>query len=177
MPRWTFSASTNDSLLIGWLLQTRAQAIEESGSMRCLQHLLTSTAEINEGGQHPTYERLIARALGSDAVDRDVARTRLINNGMKLARFPARADGPECLLVARSHPALAKAFTGTLWAGGRWADDMKHLPGACVPLDPVSFRKGVKPRCVVIPLDCLPGEDDEPGDPRPAPPSMDDIPL
>jgi len=163
------TAAEEDSLAVSWLLQTRLQAIEEGGSMRCLQHLLSSTADVQESGQRPTFERLIARARGGSDVG---ARDKLIDHGLKLARFPLRSDAPESLLIARTHPALSKVFTGTLWAGGRWCDDLKHLPGACAPTDPVSFRRGVKPRCVVVPLDCLPGEDDaEPApDMPPAPP-------
>jgi hypothetical protein len=168
-------AAEEDALAVSWLLQTREQAAEEGGSMRCLQHLLSSTAEVQESGQRPTFERLIARARGSSDVG---ARDKLIDHGLKLARFPFNSKAPESLLVARSHPALSKVFAGTLWMGGRWCDDLKHLPGASVPSDPVSFRKGVKPRCVVVPLDCVPGEDDpEPGPQSPAPPPHESEPF
>jgi hypothetical protein len=168
------AAAEEDAVAVGWLLQTRAQAIEEGGSMRCLQHLLTSTAEL-ECGERPTFERLASRALGGD----ENARRRLIDHGLKLSRYPARAIGVrESLLVARSHPALTRVFAGTPWAGNRWADDLKHLPGVCVPSDSVSLRFGVKARVVVIPLDCLPGADAAADDPPPpTPDSGEDIPL
>jgi hypothetical protein len=147
----------SDVLSVGWLLQTTAQALEDGGSMRCLQHLLTSTTDVLLQGRRPTFESLIAAALRNQ--DDDARRT-LIDHGVKLGRWPARATGiPESLLVARVHPALAKVFAGTLWAGNRWADDLKHLPGACVPPDPVSLRFGVKPRVVILPLSSLPGAD------------------
>jgi hypothetical protein len=172
-------AAEDDAVSVEWLLQNRAQATEDGASMRCLQHLLTSTADLLEGGQRPTFERLISRALSTNDIDRDDARRKLIDHGLKLSRYPARAVGtPESLLVARSHPALTKVFAGTLWAGNRWADDLKHLPGAVVPIDSVSLRFGVKARVVAVPLDCLPGADREADPaPQPAPVDADDIPL
>jgi len=44
----------------------------------------------------------------------------LVNIGLQLARYPFSGNGPECLSVARSLAALAKIFTATPWAGGRW---------------------------------------------------------
>jgi hypothetical protein len=167
-------AADDDVASIGWLLQSRGQAIEETGSMRCLQDLLTSTAEL-ESGERPTFERLISRALKGD----DNAKRRLIDHGMKLTRYPARAIGVrESLLVARSHSALTKVFAGTAWSGNRHGDALKHLPGASVPADSVSLRFGVKARVVVIPLEILPGADATPDDlPPPAPDPGEDVPL
>ena len=165
-------AAEDDILAVRWLLRSPAQAAEEGASTLCLQHLMTSQPDVWENGQKPTIESLVSRAVG--AADED-ARRKLVNIGLKLARFPFSGNGPECLLVARSHAALAKIFTATPWAGGRWCDALKYLPGASSPADPVSFCKGFKPRAVVIPLDCLPGDDD--GAPKPAPVDVDDIPL
>jgi len=155
------AAAEEDLLSVGWLLQTGYQAMEDSGPVRCLQHLLNSPVDILEAGQRPTFERLIARALYAGDDD---ARRKLIDQGVKLARYPQRAEGiPESLFVSRSHPALSKVYAGTLWAGNRWADDLKHLPGAAAPPDSISLRYAVKARVVVIPLTCLPDGD------RPAP--------
>jgi hypothetical protein len=155
------TSAEEDVNAVAWLLQTREQAVEDGGGMRCLQHLLTSPADVLEAGARPTFERLIARAIrGAD----DDARRKLMDHGLRLARFPIKAqDVPDSLLVARSHPALTKVFAGTLWAGNRWADDLKHLPGACMPPDPIRFRMGLKLRVVALPMDLL-GADPAPDD-------------
>ena len=168
-----YMAAEEDALAVSWLLQTHDQAIEDGGSMRCLQHLLNSQADVLESGQRPTFERLIARARSQQDDD---ARRKLIDHGLKLANMP-RGATVESLLVSRSHPALSKVFAGTLWAGSRWADDLKHLPGAFLPPDPISLRAGVKPRVVVIPLDNI-ASDDAAEASQPAPVGeYEDIPL
>lgn len=175
-------AAEADALSVGWLLQTRDQAIADGGPMRCLQHLLTSTADVLLNGRRPTFESLIASVLRNQD---DEARRTLIDHGVKLGRFPARAEGiPESLIIAHTHPALAKVYAGTLWAGSRWCDDLKHLPGARVPPNPVALRFGVKVRVVILPLDCLPAFDEAPqpapagqNGPPPGHPAGEDVPL
>jgi hypothetical protein len=162
------AGARQDIEAVPWLMQTGADAVADSGPMRCLQHLLNSTADVLEGGQRPTFERLIDRAQRSP--NDDDARRKLIDHGLKLTRFPAKAENvPESLLVSRSHPALSKVFAGTQWAGNRWGDDLKHLPGASVPEHPVKLRSGVKPRVVVVPLEHIVDADsDLPAAPCPA---------
>jgi hypothetical protein len=110
-----------------------------------------------EDGERPTFSELITRALGDTSTDLATAegatqaRRKLIKHGLKLAGYPTRDTTPESLLVARTHPALTRVYAGTLWAGGRWAEDMKHLAGATLPPDQVSFTKHIKHRVVVIP--------------------------
>lgn len=147
-------------VLASWLAETIDQQEVDGGPRACLQRLLASPAEMIEGGQHPTLDRLIDRARGPDEAG---VRNLLIDHGLKLAPWPHRGGGPPCLLVANAHPRLERIFANTLWANGRWNEDLRRLPGAEVPPDPVSFRKGVKPRCVVIPAALLlEGEVDPP---------------
>ena len=168
-------AAVDDALSVSWLLQTAAEAAEDGGPARCLAHLLNSEANIQESGERPTFAELVTRALQSQDDD---ARRKLAKHGLKLRGWPSIDARPESLFIARTHPALARVYHGTLWAGGRWADDMKHLSGACVPSDPISYGKGMKHRAVAIPAEhfTLPGQDD-PAGPAPAPIDPEDIPF
>jgi hypothetical protein len=152
-----------DALSVSWLMRTMDQAAEDSGPARCLSLLLASEANITEGGERPTFSELIARALQPQSADlalqerSNEARRKLAKHGLKLRGYPSLDTRPESLLVARAHPALSKVYAGTLWAGGRWAEDMKHLSGAAFPPDQISFAKGTKYRVVSIPSEHFDG--------------------
>ncbi len=145
-------AADEDASKVDWLLQTSDQAAEDAGPARCLARLLASQADILEGGERPTFAELIARALRSDDND---ARRKLVRHGLKLRGWPVSSVRPESLLIARAHPALDRIFQGAVWQGGRWPDDLKHLPGASAPPDQISVASGIKWRVVVIPPETL----------------------
>ena len=172
-------AAEEDALSVSWLMQTMDQAAEDGGPARCLSLLLASEAGLTEGGERPTFSELIARALQSpsDLAAQEMsnqARRKLVKHGIKLRGYPALDTRPESLLIARAHPALTKVFAGTLWAGGRWAEDMKHLAGASFPPDQISFATGIKHRVVAIPPEHFGGMvSDQP--PPPAPPDCEDV--
>jgi hypothetical protein len=132
------------------LVRDHAQAMEASEPWRALDHLLGAPADRFAGGHRPTYGRLVSRSLdGWHAA----ARMMLVDRGVRLCRWPPRDPGAsDMLLVARSHHALSLAFEGSPWAGGLWTKALQRLPGAVTPADPVSFRPGLKLRCVVIPV-------------------------
>jgi hypothetical protein len=161
------AAAEDRAGIVRRLVQSHAQAMEESEPWRCLDHLLAAPADNFAGGHRPSYAMLVTRALSGP---RDAARWMLVERGVKLCRYPVRAAvAAEVLLVARSHPALALAFQGTLWAERRWCHALQRLPGAVTPADPVSFRDGLKFRCVAIPLRCLLADDGVADDLRAAP--------
>lgn len=148
-----------------WLVQTEEEQRQDGGPQAALNHLIQSSADVTWGGEHPTFGRLILQAMlagrpNADPGDMATAKTAnsvLQEHGIKVARFPARGDGPMRLYVADKHPRLTKVFAGTPWAGGRWKDDLRRLPGSEQPADPQHIGGG-KPRCVVIANDLLPSE-------------------
>jgi len=151
-------------------MQTMDQTAEDGGPARCLSHLMSSEANLLETGERPTFDELISRALHASDDD---ARRKLVKHGIKLRGFPSIDTRPECLLIARAHPALTKVYAGTLWQGGRSAEDMKHLSGASFPQDQVSFAKGVHHRVVAVPAEHFEGDltADQPNY-QPAPPRL-----
>ena len=151
------AAAEDRAGIVRRLVQSHAQAMEESAAWRCLDHLLGAPADNFAGGRRPSYAKLITRALNGW---HDGARLMLVDRGVKLCRYPARVAGAsEVLLVARSHQALALAFHGTEWAEGRWCHALGRLPGAVTPAAPVSFRPALKLRCVAIPIRCVLADD------------------
>jgi hypothetical protein len=139
-----------------WLVQTEEEQREDGGPQAALNHILQSTADITWGGEHPTFGRLIRQALADTETSRQ-ANEALQEHGLMVAKYPKRGDGPLRLYVADKHPRLAKVFVGTQWAGGRWKDDLRRLPGAEQPPDP-QWIGPAKPRCVVLPNELLPQE-------------------
>jgi hypothetical protein len=140
-----------------WLVRTEEEQREDGGPQAALNHILQSTADITWGGEHPTFGRLIRQACNDDLSISKSANDALQEHGLMVAKFPKRGDGPLRLYVADKHPRLAKVFVGTQWAGGRWKDDLRRLPGAEQPPDP-QWIGSAKPRCVVLPRDLLPSE-------------------
>jgi hypothetical protein len=104
-----------------------------------------------------SVRELISRARLADGQS---ARKVLIDHGIKITPFPQREAGPACLVISNVGPALEIVFRDTPWSVRRWAAALRTLPGAIVPRDPVAMRFGFKPRVVVIPLNCIMGEDD-----------------
>ncbi|MCW3477408.1 P-loop NTPase family protein [Limobrevibacterium gyesilva] len=146
---------------VAWLIVTRQEQAAVAGPYQCLQHLLSSSAEVMNSGERPTLGRLVergAREAGDDA------RRQLVDHGLMLAPYPKKAAGPPCLYVANAHPRLEAIFRGTQWAGRRWGFDLARLPGASEPMGPIFFGGQFKPRCIVVPSDALPafGEGEPP---------------
>lgn len=133
------------------LFDTAPPASSDMSPVQCIGHLLAANLDCL-GGQQATVQDLIARAR--DAGD-DGARNTLLDYGLKCAPFPRTAGAPVCLLVATAHPRLARLFLGTPWSDRRWSTSLRALPGAAVPRNPISYRKGVKPRAVAVPLESL----------------------
>jgi hypothetical protein len=116
-----------------------------------------------------SVRELISRARLADGQS---ARKVLIDHGIKITSFPQREAGPACLVISNVGPALEIVFRDTPWSVRRWAAALRTLPGAIVPRDPVAIRFGFKPRVVVIPLNCIMGEDD-PGLAQPPAPAVE----
>ena len=118
---------------------------------QCIGHLLAAILDCPDR-QHATALDLISRARHAHD---DAARNALLDYGLKCAPFPRTAGAPVCLFVATAHPMLAGLFLGTPWSDRRWSASLRDLPGAAVPRNPISYRKGVKPRVVAVPLENL----------------------
>jgi hypothetical protein len=149
------TAAEQDIADLGWLLPSHGAAVSDSGPALCLQHYLDSQADAVESGRRPTVSELIDRVT-LPVPDHDAQRT-LLNHGAKVAPYPARGGGPAMLLIRRTHQAVRRVYAGSQWADGRWGHDLKRLPGAFEPDDPVKLRPGEKVRVVAVPLDWLPG--------------------
>ena len=137
----------------GWLAVTDTELAEDGGPASCWRLLLSSPADVTFRGERPTVRRLIVDARhpehGADA------RRLLIEHGLRLASYPQREPGAECLYIADRNPRLERIFAETPWSRGRWKEDLRRLPGA--------FRPGTqwvltKERCTVLPGELLPGE-------------------
>jgi hypothetical protein len=137
--------------LLEWALSVNF----EPTPARCIAHLLAGRLD-HPPGPPVTVQELITRShMATDRWARDT----LIDHGMKYTPFPRVAGAPLCLLIATAHPQLDQLFLETPWSDRRWGATLRNLPGAVVPRDPISYRSGVKPRVVAIPLDSLGGCD------------------
>jgi len=139
-------------LAAGWLVQTEElQSRESGGPYACLEHLLSSASGIVEGGGPLTIGTLVARAASMDEgdVDSGHANRQLGELGLRVRRFPKLGAGLY-LFVSNRHAILASKFAGTGWQRGQWTEDLRRLPGAEVPMDPVPLR-ATTARGVAIP--------------------------
>jgi hypothetical protein len=136
----------------GWLAVSEADQAPDAGPMACLTHLLQSALDMTYNGERPTVGEAIRRAHAEDAEN---WRRWLAEHGMLLAPWPRDGGGHPCLLVADKHPRMGRIFDGTAWAGSRWKEDLRRLPGAVVPEHPQRIGSA-KPRCTVIPAPLLP---------------------
>jgi len=141
-------------LAAGWLVQTAEQQDREFGGPRaCLGHLLSSSSGLMENGGPVTIGTLVIRAgTGGDAdPDSDRANRHLAQLGVGVRTIPKLGDGV-FLIVANSHASLAPKFAGTRWDNRRWGEDLRRLPGAATPPDPIRLRGLAVPvRGVAIP--------------------------
>jgi len=138
------------------LLVARGDVEMEDGPGAVLAHLLGMPVDATRRGERPTVGRLIAEGRLDDATGSD-ARAMLREHGMALVCWPPEAAGiPRSLLVANAHPRLARLFDGTRWAGGKWREDLRRLPGACTPPNGQRALGATKPRCTVVSPALLP---------------------
>jgi len=137
------------------LLMTEADQAPEDGPGAALLHLLQSVADVQRHGERPSIASLLARGQRSDP-DGDDARRILREHGLAMTIWPPGAQGvPLSLAVANTHPRLARIYEGTRWAGGRWKEDLRRLPGVVVPKHPSRLLPG-KPRVTIVPATLLP---------------------
>lgn len=141
-----------------WWAPTEADQATDGGPHACFRHLLASAADVNRHGERPTLRALLVEAQGGEKAED--ARRLLIAHGLKLAPWPQRSAGPLCLYIADRNPRLGQLYGGTQWAGSRWKEDLKRLPGAFRPESPQYVVS--KERCTVIPGELLPREDAPP---------------
>lgn len=131
-------------------IRTAEDLAGEQGPALCLAHLIQSAADLQEHGERPTIGQLVGRALGEEADAEHAARI-LLGHGMRLAPYPmSDPNGPRCLWVCHTHPRLRRLFADSRWSEGRWSEDLRNLPDAVVPKNPVHV--GAKVRAVAIPL-------------------------
>jgi hypothetical protein len=64
------------------------------------------------------------------------------------------------LLVARHHVGLDRIFQGTRWSGGVWRQALEDLPGAGT-WGTVRFAGAKSQRCTAVPVNSLPGPNDD----------------
>lgn len=140
---------------VAWLAPSEADQAGDGGPASCLQHLLQSALEVTWNGARPTVGFCVARALLPDC---DREREALEEHGLRVSAYPSGALGKASLYVAERHPRLARLYEGTQWAGGRWREDLRRLPGAITPEHPQRIGKA-KPRCTVLPPALLPDND------------------
>lgn len=138
-----------------WWAPSEADQATDGGPHACFRHLLASAADVTRHGEKPTLRALLVEAQRGEGAEE--ARRLLIAHGLKLAPWPQRSPGPLCLYVADRNPRLAHLYAGTPWAGARWKEDLKRLPGAFRPEQPQYVVS--KERCTVIPAELLPRED------------------
>jgi hypothetical protein len=142
---------------VAWLALSEAEQAVDGGPAACLTHLLQSPLEVTWNGARPTVGACIQRAAKPDG-DRD--REALQEHGMRVHHGPPPKHEPGWLYIADKHPRLARLFEGTQWAGGRWREDLRRLPGAVTPENPQRIGHA-KPRCTLLPPALMP-EDDAP---------------
>lgn len=150
----------DDVAAVGWLALSEADQAPDGGPAACLTHLLQSALEVTWNGARPTVGACVLRAMKPDG-EKD--REALEEHGLRVAPWPPKGLGPACLYVAEKHPRLGRLFEGTQWAGGRWREDLRRLPGSFTPENPQRIGPA-KPRVTVIAASCLP----EPDAPPPA---------
>lgn len=133
------------------LLAPPAERAMEDGPGAVLVHLLQQAADVQRHGERPSIATLLREARGTEG---DASRRVLVDHGLALAPWPPGTrevpGGPPHLFVANTHPRLAKLFDGTRWAGGRWKEDLRRLPGAVLP-GPRRELGDAKPRCTIVP--------------------------
>lgn len=138
----------------GWLAPSEADQAPDAGPASCLTHLLQSSLEVTWNGERPTVGKAVRLALQ----DADSAASRaLVEHGLLVSPWPRKGGGDPWLLVADKHPRLERMFADTQWAGRRWKEDLRRLPGAVVPEHPQWV--GEKARVTVLPPALLPERD------------------
>jgi hypothetical protein len=140
-----------------------SDAADLSGPERCLTHLLMSAADLSENGQRPTLGNLLDRLRHGATTESHLERV-LADHGLRHAPAPPSKEGQQMgsgdgLMIADSHPRLARAFDNTPWARGRWREDLLRLAGAYSPRNPQRIG-GAKPRVTWVPEACLPDRED-----------------
>ena len=129
---------------------------------RCLDHLLTTPADVYRGGDRLTVGAIVARAAGrtpgADESAREEAQRALAAVGVRVAV----EGGGTWLAVANQHNGLGRIYHQTIWqarsgAGGGWRQTLLRAPGA--GSRPAAMRfDGPQLRVVLVPLSVALGE-------------------
>ncbi len=150
----------------------RAMSDDASDEQRCLDHLLTSPAEMWKGGQRSPIGRYIRRVADventiDDALDFNDAVQVLADLGLRVEFLRGQDIEGLYLCVANSHQGLARIYKETHWAGksgatGGWRQTMMRLNGARSLRDFINEQNGtprevlrfgsVPCRCICIPI-------------------------
>lgn len=154
--------------LAGWKEQLAAAGLAElrdhaRDHERCIDHLMTFTADVYRSGRKAETGDYVRRAAGrfrqGESHDRVEPNEVLATYGLRVVWREDR----DWLAVANSHQGLAKLYEGTHWAaasgaGGVWSRSLARIEGA---QRGVFVRIGSRShRCVLIPIDrVLPAED------------------
>lgn len=129
---------------------------------RCIDHLLTSAAEVYRGGDRLTISTLVVQAAGRQAgADEDQAQRALGTYGLRVLL----ERGGWHLAVANQHTQLAAVFARTLWsahagASGGWRQTLLRAPGAMVRATALRLA-GQQTRVVTVPLAVALGDEAE----------------
>lgn len=146
---------------VRWAIKTETETADDNGPARCWHHLMTAQPDVWGGGAKRTVGQILSAARSSGALRSD--RDHLQSIGLRLA------DDNSGVFVANQAGGLVKIFAGTVWAGGKWPDDLRYLDGA----RPGKVRIGgatSKGRSWFIPEKHLPPPEGAEDDAAPAPP-------
>lgn len=134
--------------LTDWAELLRADTLAEtadnsSDAEEACHFLATSMLQLRGGDEPEPIGRFIQRALGRGCteIDRDNARRRLENHGLKLvvptpptaigrpwgSRDPKPGDKDIFLAIANSHEALARLFRDERWRKGVWSQTFSRV--------------------------------------------------
>jgi hypothetical protein len=123
----------------------------------CIDHMLSSKAEIYRGGDRKGLDRVVAEAAGrKPGTDADDANRGLATYGLRVVM----ERGQWWLAVANQHRELGNIFQETKWRGrggtsGGWRQALLRAPGAMPRAASLRFE-GLQSRVVLVPIEvCL----------------------
>lgn len=120
-----------------------------------LRHLFQSPAPNWRNGEHRPIGRLVTDALAlnvDDAVHSDLRAV-----GLKIEKDPKKLGDRTAphLIVANTHPTLAKQFDGSRFAGVEWRQVLRRAPGAFAA-GQVRFGGDYNGKATAVPIAVLP---------------------
>lgn len=164
--------------LEGWTDKLSRALLAEDNSpdwARCIQWLVTSSAEVWRGGGQDTVGHYVRQASGMNGdigvPAAEDARAALDKIGLKLTTMDAADGGGQCLAVANSHRQTVALFADSHWKGKSGATSthvraLRRVLGAKASKTALNVGGG-SCRCTLIPLDRL-FDDGGTGAPKPA---------